>query len=84
MLIRVTEDQLYKLNSYLLLEVRVLANRGALDEIRRLVDCFHNLPEQLRQMKSGQLPAQHVAADLDQRSEDFQLRDWLDNKRRFL
>ena len=79
-----TEDQLYKLNFYLLLDIRVLANKGALEKIHRLVDCFHNLPQQLQQMKSGQLQAQQIVADLDQRAEDFQLRDWLDHKRRIL
>jgi hypothetical protein len=79
-----TEDQLYKLNFYLLLELRVLSRTGTLEEIHRLVDCFHNLPDHLRQIREGTMTVEDAVSELYANVDRFHLQDWLENKMRFL
>lgn len=79
-----TEDQLYKLNFYLLLELRVLSRSGTLEEIHRLVDCFHNLPDYLQKIRAGTMALEDAVSELYANVDRFDLQGWLENKRRFL
>lgn len=79
-----TQDELYRLNFYLLLELRVLSRTGTLEEIHRLVDCFHSLPDHLQKIRAGTMTVQDAVSELQANVDRLQLRDWLENKQRFL
>lgn len=78
-----TEEQLYKLNLYLLLEIRILSARSDL-KIHRLVDCLHNLPVQLYALSKGEVSTEEIENELRENLESQGLGEWLERRLKHL
>ncbi len=78
-----TEEQLYKLNFYLLLEIRILSARSDL-KIHRLADCLHNLPMQLYSLTKGEISVEEIENDLRENLESQGLGEWLERRLKHL
>ena len=73
-----TEEQLYKLNFFLLLEIRQLSRKSC-PEIYDLVNSLHNLPMQLQALQQGSVPLLEIEADIRARLKSAGLEGWLEN-----
>ena len=74
-----TQEKLFKLNFYLLLEIRALSARTD-PEIHRLVDALHNLPMHLYGLTKGEMSLEEIESDLRHTLEYEGLSEWLERR----
>jgi hypothetical protein len=71
-------DILYKLLFDALLELRIEGAETKNAKVQRLADLFHQLPNRLRDIDSGETDASSVLAELRKRAVDKGVQRWLD------